>query len=401
MQKVNEFLESRFDYIFAGLIMVLPFSNAIPNIILGVLILIALINVNKSYFKNYFKSPYFILTLLFSYIFCQAIFNQTFIVDIEFYKKYCYLIIVPFLFLKVRNINFLKLVSLIVINFTVIISICKIGKFYYFFKFLPFSDGWSTNAVLVLERPYMGIFCVIGAILSFEQLVLKSKGKYLFILSFLLCVSFIFFISIRISIITILILFFIYGFFYYNVSWKRKFLYGLALFSVFISMFFLNTNISKRFFVDENLAKTVQTFNQMEPRVIIWNCAQEITNQDTFSVLFGTYSYTNIRESLVNCYSRTLVDNSRRNWFVETSYNSHSQFIDFYLIGGLIGLFLFIFFFIRSIYNKRSDFCSIAIIVSFILFLTIENVFHRQFGCLIFTIFTSLFLIKNKSLEKE
>ena len=389
--------ENGYDYLFSALILILPFSNSIPNLIMGLLLLIFIISFKKEQFSNFHKSSFFFLILLVLYLFLTAIGNNTFIIDMVFYKKYFYLIIVPILFLKVKNFNLLKLAAIITINATILISIYKIIRFYHYFNYMPFADGWATNAVLVLERPYAGIFSLMCIILSFDQILLNTKGRYLFILSLLLSIIFIFFISIRITILTIFVLFLIYGLFYLKVSWQRKTLFSMGVFSVFIAVFLLNKNIAKRFFIDENLNQTVQTTVKFEPRVIIWGCASEIPKQDNFSVLLGTDSYSNIKQSLTNCYSEKVTDYSRRNWFVETrNFNTHSQFIDLYLIGGLIAILLFLIFLIKSIYFNYKDFCSVAIIVSFIMILTIENVFHRQFGCFIFTIFTALYINEKK-----
>lgn len=401
MIKIPILKKNIYDYLFGLLIIILPFSKSLPNIIMGFLFLIFIINFKKQDFKKPYKSPYFFLFLLVVYIILKAIINNSFIEDIDFYKKYFYLILIPLLFIKVKNLQLLKISAIITINATIIISLFKIVHFYHHFNFIPFADGWATNAVLILERPYAGIFCVIGVILSFDQILLKTKRKYLFVLSFILCAFFIFFISIRISIITLLILFLLYSIFYYKVTWKKKILFATGIFLMFASIFFLNKNIMKRFFIDGSLNKAVQTTKQFEPRVIIWSCAEEITHQNDFSMLFGTISYSNIKKSLVDCYSVSLTNNSRRIWFVETSYNTHSQFIDFYLIGGLTAIFLFAFFLIKYVFLNRKDFCSVAMILSFILILCIENVFHRQFGCFIFTIFTAMYLNNNYNLSKN
>jgi O-antigen ligase len=262
---------------------------------------------------------------------------------------------------------------------------------------MPFADGWATNAVLVLERPYAGIFSIICIILSFDQILLRTKGKQLFIASLLLSIFFVFFISIRISIVTLFILFLLYGLFYLKVYWKKKAIFSMVIFFIFITVFLLNKNIAKRFFIDDNLNQTFKTTVKFEPRVIIWSCASDISKQENFSVLFGTDSYSNIKQSLTKCYSEKLSDYSRRNWFVETSFNTHSQFIDLYLIGGIFAILLFALFLINSLLISYKDFCSVAIIISFLMFFLIENVFHRQFGCFIFTIFTSLYLNRKKT----
>lgn len=398
MQKINFYSEKTYDYLFALLILVLPYSMAIPNLIIGILILLFVFGIKKEFFIDYFKSPFFILSLLVFYIFFQAIINDSFFLDIGFYKKYFYLLIIPVLFLKVKKIQLLKILSIGIINITIFISFFKIAKFYYYFKFLPFADGWATNSVLALERPYAGIFSLISIIFSLEQFILqkKSKIRYLFLLSLLLSIFFIFFISIRISIISFLIISILYGFFYVKVNLKTKVIVLISITTLFFTTIVLNPNIAKRFFVQNNIESTITKFKESEPRIIIWNCAYQITQQEDFSILTGTNSYTNIKNSMVSCYETSIEDYSRNQWFMSRKYNTHNQYLDFYLIGGVLALFSLLVFFFTFLIKNKNNFYAIAIFTSFFVMMIVENVFHRQFGCLIFTIFTSLVLNNKK-----
>lgn len=398
MNLVKSYKDGIYDYLFGALIFFLPFSNSIPNLIMGVLIITFIVKFKKEYVKQFLDSPFFILFLLVIYLLLQSMLNLTFVQDFGFYKKYLYLLIVPILFLKVERFELLKKIALLVINTTIIISLFKILFFYENFHYLPFGDGWATNHVLILERPYAGIFSVISIILSFDQIQIhaKSRWKYLYLISLLFSIAFILFIAIRISMLTIFFLFFIYLLFFLNISFKRKLLFIVTLTLVLIGVFVFSKNISKRFFINESVKKTIQSTKTFEPRVVIWSCAKEITKDDSFSIIFGLDSYSNIKNSLDNCYEKSIEDYSRRNWFVEKQFNTHSQFIDLYLIGGIIAIIIFVLFLIKGLLFNYKDFCSVAIIVSFIMILTIENVFHRQFGCFIFTIFTALYMNKKK-----
>lgn len=397
MVRISFLKENSYDFLFAFLILILPLSKALPNIVIGLLVLLFILKFKKNDIDNYYNSPFFILNILVLYIFAQALINNTFLHDFGFYKKYFFIIIIPILFLKTKNVQLLKVVSIIAINITIFISIFKIIKFYYYFKYLPFADGWATNAVLQLERPYAGLFSVICIILSYEQIINNSKRKFFFICSLILSVFFIFFISIRISIITLFVISFVYVVFYLNINYKRKVSFLLVLMLLFTSIFFFNKNIAKRFFVDYDVVKMIQTTKEFEPRIVIWDCANSITKQEDFSVFFGTNSYFNIKTSLIKCYSESITDFSRKNWFLEHKFNTHNQFIDLYLIGGLIAFSIFIFFLLSSIVKNYKSFFSVAIIITFIMALLIENIFHRQFGCLIFSIFTSLYLVKKNN----
>jgi len=383
--------ENGYDYLFSLLIFSLPFSKGVPNIIMGILMLIFILTFQRNIFFNFNRSIYFILSLLVFYIFAQAIFNNTFILDIDFYKKYFYLLIIPVLLLKVNNIQLLKISALISINITIFISLYKIVEFYLLFNYMPFADGWATNHVLMLERPYAGILSILSIIISFELYVLKTRFRYLFLSSLILSTFFIFFISIRISILTFFVLSLIYVAFYLKFSFKRKAIFTGVILTGLLLLFIVNKNLAKRFFLNDNLKSTIETTLKFEPRVVIWDCAHEITKQDNFSMIFGTNSYSNIKNSLVDCYSVKVEDYSRREWFLERKFNTHSQFIDLFIIGGLGAIILISIFFFKAILTYHYNFFTISIFISFIMMMCIENIFHRQFGCFIFTIFTALY----------
>ena len=395
-----KFIKNKYDIIFSLLIISLPFSKGIPNIIMGVLWIIFLIDFKKEYFNKYFNSPHLFLSITVVYLCLQAILNESFILDIDFYKTYAYLIIIPILFKKVEQINVLKVASLLTINATIFISIFNIIQFYRAFNFLPFADTWATNYVLVLERPYAGIFSVISVIISFDLYTsFKTKFRYLFLLSLVISVLFIAFISIRISIATLLILFIVYVLAYLKSTRTQKLFFLSGVLGFFSLILIFNGNVAKRFFIKDSLHHTVEKTKQLEPRVIIWNCAYQITQQSDFSCFFGTDSYSNIKKSLVECYEVKVEDTSRKAWFLQRKFNTHSQIIDIYLIGGIVGVLLLLGYFVRSFSFNHNNFYAVAILLSFLFLMCIENVLHRQFGGLIFSIFTALYTTKNQECQ--
>ena len=391
MYKIKNFIRNSYDYVCALLLVFLPFSNSIPNLILALLLLFYILDFEFKPQTSYPK-PFIFIALLIAYLFVQALCNGTFMLDFVFYKKYLYLLVLPILFFRVNRLQLLKNVALITINAAVLVSCYKIMKFHSSFGYFPFADGWATNYVLVLERPYAGIFSVLGAIISFDLLRKADKWKYLYMMSFLLSAAFIAFISIRISILTLLFLFLLYVFFYSKLALQRKLILFASMAVSVLLLFAVNKNISKRFFIENSLGKTIETTKQYEPRVVILGCAKTIIEQPSFSYLFGTDSNTAIQTSLTNCYKETVLDYSRQQWFLYQNFNTHSQFVDLFLLGGLIAIVLFVFFLVFFFIEARNNFNAVAIGVAFISILLIENVFHRQFGCFIFSIFTALYL---------
>ncbi len=123
--------------------------------------------------------------------------------------------------------------------------------------------------------------------------------------------------------------------------------------------------------------------------------------RDDFNVVFGYSSNTIVENNYVNCYAKTIKNESKKAYFTETKFNSHNQFIDMYLNNGLIGLLLFVSFFITLFYAVKDNFFDVATLLSIVLFLLVENVLHRQTGCYIFSIFAALLLMRNHTINDE
>lgn len=385
-----------YDYLFGILILVMPFGNALSNISIIILVLLFGLRFQKSMIITWFKSPLFIIAVLVFYLVLQAFINKSFSDDLNYYSRYGYLILVPILVFGINNTQIVKIAAICSVNLIIIISLVNIFIFYDKFGFFPFADSWATNAVLVLERPYTGIYCLISIVLSLEQLLHNKKFKAFFVASLLISVLFIFFISIRISIISFVLISIIYSFFYFKRNIKHKVFMIISLVALLTTFLFLNPNITKRFFLESNIEKSLEKFKESEPRIIIWNCAKQVINQNDFSFFLGTNSYSNIKNTMVQCYKDSIQDYSRKNWFLSRKYNTHNQYLDFYLIGGAFALALLFYFLFNYFIVNKKNFPPVAVIICFTVMMFVENIFHRQFGCLIFTIFVTLPLNQKK-----
>lgn len=392
--------QNKFEILFSLLLLLLPFSNAIPNIAFGLIILLFLLEISKVSFKNFSNSTKILILLLF-FLIIKSLCYGFFIEDFSYYKFFLILIITPILFLKINNKDLIKKAAIIAINLSVLISIYNIVIYFLNYHYLPFNDGWAVNALLILERPYAGVFSLISIIISFELYRTSTKFRYFYFLSILISIFFIFLISARISIITLILLLIIYLLFYF----KKKITYKLFLFTgIFLTVLLtvlLNKNLSQRFFIQKNIESTIQVAKASEPRVIIWDCAFEMIKSTNFNQFSGLSSYNQINYNFKECYGKSIENSDRKHWFLNKEYNSHNQFIHFYLIGGIIGFLLFFIFIVHSLFYSRNNFYGFSIILTLTLFLFVENLFERQFGTYIFIIFFSLYIPKLKSQNEK
>ena len=389
--RISVTVSEAYDILALLFILVLPFSAALPNIILGALLLLYCIDFNRECFLTFVKSPFIVLTILLLILFAQAIYTNSFVSDFTYYRKHLYLLAMPILFFKVNNLRLIKKATLIAVCAMILVSVYRIIKFYMVFKFFPFAEGWATNFVLLLERPYAGLFAVIAMIISVDLFFNTEKKKHLYIMSFFLCFGFVFMISIRTSILTFLLLFLIYIVFYLRATLRRKALFLLGLFLTVSLFVFLNKNIAKRFYIKNSFSESIENTQKFEPRVVIYGCVENIIQGPNFSFWNGEDSYQALQKKLNDCYGSSINEYGKRNWFLDENFNTHNQFIDFFLIGGIIPFLLFVLFLTWTLVCVYKNFAATAIVLSFTMVLLIENLFHRQFGCFLFAVFLSIY----------
>jgi O-antigen ligase len=375
-----------FEYLTYILVLLLFFSKALPNIILILLSLLFLKDLKLNVFKITFSAASILLGLL-VYLFLKSLFWGNIGYDLKVYKGIFLLFWLSLLLRKIKDIRLFKLVILLGINACILSSLFLIGLFFYKNNTLPFANTAEVNNLLLLERPYIGFVAVLGFLLSLEKATIFSKQRWLYLINAILLILFIILISARISIISIFCIAVVYFLFYYKAKWYKKFLFTAALVFLFGIVIATNKNISERFFIKSNIEESLKEASVYEPRIVIWSCANNMTRKNDFCLITGFKGYEIISTNFSDCYAATIQNQSKKEYFLSENFNSHNQFIDFYLMGGVLGLVLFTSFFIKLFYEVRSNFFSVAIVLSFLLFFFVENIFYRQFGCYLFGIF--------------
>lgn len=391
-KKINE---NAFDYLFIVLVLVLPFSLSVPNIILGILILCFLVNLKTLKPLAATKSNSLMLLFsFFAYLFLKAIINNTLIIDSGLYSRYLIVIIIPILFFKIIDIAKIKIAIIIAVSALIIKSIYMIGRFYLVYHNFPLGDGNMANSLLAIERPYAGFMAVVSVLLSLEQIQEQHKHKSIFWFPAALGVFFILFVSARNSFLTLFFLSALYLLCYLRTSLKKKMLLITIVLVAITITIGLNKNLQQRLHVNESFEKTLAELSANEPRAIIWPCTYMLSQQMDFNYFFGFKSENEIRNKLKDCYGTAIPNNeSKRKWFLDEGFNTHNQFIDAYLLGGIVGFLLLLYFLVYTITQVKNNFFAVSIFLSVIFFFAFENCLHRQLGCYIFAI---IFAIYNK-----
>ena len=382
---MKRLLQNRFEFVFSLLILVLPFSKAIPNIIFAILLIMVIIDYKKIIIKDLIFSLK-TLDFLLMFLMLKSLIFGFFIEDFAYYRFFLIIISISIFFLRVKNIRILKQAILLSVNLSLLFSIYKIGIYYVNYKYLPFNDGWAVNKILILERPYAGFFSLISIIVSLD--LFKSKNDYrgLYILSAIISLFFLFIISARISILSLILVGILYFIFFIKKGIKYKIIMILVTITILCSAFLLNQNLAKRFFLKDNYKTSYLIAKNSEPRVVIWGCAKKMITSKEFNNFFGSESYVEIYSKLTSFYSSSIDNIQKRSWFLDQQYNTHNQFIDLYLIGGFSCFCVFILFLVSSFYISKNNFFGLSIMITLTLFLMVENLFQRQFGVFTFII---------------
>jgi len=369
--------ESIFNYAAIMLLVALSLSKALPNIFLGILFLLFLIKIYSKEAIVFAKLPFVLLGVFFLYLIIKSIFFKSFFVNFQHFTRYFVILLTTLFFIQV-SVKKLTIGFLLMSLIALLVAAFNTATYYMNFGEVPFSNGSVINKILVIERPYFGFLCLLSLLLSLYAGTIYKKHKIILYIYAAICLGFILFIAARLSLLSVVLISLVYIFFFSALSVQKKTFLILCGVLILSTSLFYNKNLTNRVFTNIN-KESLQIY---DPRVVIWTCAEEIATEKTFNPIIGGESYVWLNAQFKACYlTKNNDDQERKNWFVFKGFNAHNQFIDFYLIGGIIGLFLFTLFVIYMLYISKTDFFALAITGSLSLFFIFENVFHRQLGC--------------------
>lgn len=388
MQKIISY---RHEIIWGLFLIFLPFSKALINIVLvlGILVFIYDSICEKSVLSKP-KAPFVILLILIIYLFINAFSQGSFEDNRSFYKLYPLLIGVYFatINLKENSIITIKKISALVSVVYVLICLVRILLYFIQFKENPFGNSGVVNTLLLTDRPYAGCFLLINIILLWDlfRKEIQKKNKLIYLISILLLTVFIVFIAARLALLSLLIISVVYILFFFKMNLKVKLSLLLGIPLLLVALLFSSKGLQQRLFIGDSF----EVFKDYEPRFVIWEGVFEIVGSDDFNRINGMGNYQTIETKLVSHYEKIEGNTSKREYYLSEKFNVHNQYLDLLLFGGLIAFLLFVIFSIQLFFMFRADFISLAILCALLLFLVVENVFHRQIGCYLFMLYIIL-----------
>ena len=401
---MNFNLEKTYNYLAALICVSIPFmtyAKAFVNICMICLFLIMVVSYNKDKVINIINQKFFkALAIFLIFIVIYSLFNGSFFDDFPESRKIAQIILLLILFSFVNDKRFLIYGFISGVLVSSLITDMNIVAYYFNSSDLLISKS-SVEDLFITQRLYLGFFVVISIVLL-SFLFNTSNTKEQRILYSILILYFVFTLFLISSRSALLIAFLL---FITAIIYKSKSIYtpiimlaSLAIFSIII---ITNKNLSNRFLYSEDSVRKsfVEKIKTHEPRYDIWKFSFEIFKEQNIALLgIGTYR---TQELLVAKY-RLMPIEKRRNWFIERNFNTHNQYIDIVLSFGFIGLIFFVIFLKEIILLSFKNIYSLSLILSLILFLTIENLFHRQLGSFIFalTIVIAVYIINSQN-EKD
>ncbi len=370
------------------------FSKAIPNIVMGLLVLLFGFVVKKEDFKKLHSKTPLLLGL-----FCLSLFFNIIISgrweDSGFLTNILITLLIIILSIPIKN-HIIPLKAFVFSSFTLLlISSLNFLSYYLTTTDFDFNSGAHINDILMGERPYLGVIYIACACICWF-LATQTRNKKQVILWCFISICFVVFVALitaRTALISFFIILLASSFYFKRLKLAIGILCGTLLFGFLIIS--LNENIKNRFFFSERKSSINEKLTY-EPRYHIWNCAGDIKH-DTYSFLLGKGFRTTQRE-LLECYKskENFGTTDQKQWFIQKNFNTHNQYLEFYLSAGILSSVCFVLMLLFTFLENRANYFATSLILLIMLFLVTENLIHRQIGVMLMGIVFSFINFMNQ-----
>lgn len=373
-----------FPYVFFLLYLTIPFDDyfrALPNILLVVLFAMFPFVIKKSDFKKLPRIPVFIWLAFFLLILIQTFLFQRFETDWVIVQKILLSAGMVLLYIPVQNTK--KINQAIILSSLAAILYSFVKLFILLNQGAEFSflETGSIIEALLVDRIYLGLLCVMSILVSYNLLRKEyhPENRY-YLANIILNVLFILCIISRVAILALVIIFILSLFYNKKRGPQLLFFVGFVFLSV-VFIFIVNNDLRKQFFYNNNedyRQGLVSNTMALEPRTVIWECAYKLAGMEGVNLKGLGFTQTNLE--MMKCYDTSIENEKKRSWFLKQRYNIHNQFLDIYIAGGILLLLLLVGGVLVLFIKNRKDFYHTALLITMVLFMGVENVFHRQIG---------------------
>ncbi len=410
-------LAAIYPYAFLLLYLILPFDNyirALPNILLIILLVALPFTIRKEDFKKVKILPIAVFLGLFVYLCINSYFAGRWVEDFNIIKKVLIAVGLAILYIPVTDVKSPSGPAAKIKMAIILSSLAAIIFSVYNFVLITdatgnFELGNSPQVVesLLIDRLYLGMLSTFSILISFQSIKKKFHPNNNYHLANILINGlFIILIASKIAGISLLVILLIRQFYGQRKIWKMV-IAGIAIVAIG-GLFFLIKEESANRLDSDGKSETSLTFIEntrtYELRAVVWECAIKIINEEGFTLTGNGFDIT--ENKLVSCYESQIADPIKKAKFLERRYNTHNQFLDFYLSAGFIALLLFLIFIIVSFLSVRKRFLPTAMLAILVMYCLVENVFHRQIGAyyigfILIIIMSRAFLLENEDIKRR
>ena len=372
----------------------IPLAHAISSIIMGCILVLAFFIVDKKQLKKMLsKKAYIIYVVFFLVIGFASVYEGTFIADFSELRKIGQIGLLVILFSFIKSQASLKnafiagtILSSGITLIRILLYILETGS-------LVFYKGEIVAELMMTPRLYLGVFSVISFIFCAELYFLitnkKYKTIYLSAAGFLLLS--IFLIASRSAIILVLIA--LTSILWKTLESKKRNRVLLTVMAVALLAFLGSYNLSQRFlYIEDDFRESyIEKVKTHEPRYLIWKSALTIFNESENKISGLGFGKT---QELLRKEYKQINPERKRNWFLDRDFNTHNQYLDLLISTGILGLVLFLVFLGILVIKAKDSIYNLNLLIVLILFMCIENSFHRTFGVFVFALILAIILKK-------
>ena len=348
---------------------------------MGILVVAFPFIVKKEDFKKLKSLPIAIFIGLFVYLFLDSFLAGRIQEDSKIINKVLIAVGLAILYIPIADVK--KINSAIIFS-----SLAAILFSVYNFVLITdatgsFALGESPQVVesLLIDRLYLGLLSTFSILISFQEIQKKyHPNNNYYLANILVNALFIILIASKIAVISLFVLLLIRQFYGQRKIWKILIATG-AIAAVVVLFVLIKNEKNVQLNQPQNDTTTPSIIGKSmtyELRAVVWECAQNVANQEGF--LLTGMGFNTTKEKLVSCYETEISNPEKMKRFVSERYNTHNQFLDFYLSAGFIALLIFLAFIVVSFISIRKQFYPTAMLAILLMYCMIENLFYRQIG---------------------
>ncbi len=365
------FKKHSLNYSYYLLMFFLPLSVFLDNVALFFLLLFGVLQKRIDF--KYYQIIIGSLICYFLYDFLSSFINGVFLRESAVYLRLLPLLLIPIAMTSLTDVT--KQKGLIYLLFGIVvmqlIAIYGIVDYYYFTegRKIVLRSYAGINDILRFERPYLGYFSCLSVIISY--CFFKKERPWIFFIITLLSSFLIITMAARLALLILIasiIIVIIYELRNKVLKWIT--LFGLPIFAIII-LSISNSPLKHRFLQIK-----------FDTRIIVWEGAWDIFKNSP-SYFFGYASQEKIERDLVNYYeAREFEYLPEKQRFLTKKYNTHNQYLNQLLKGGVIGLIIFLVPFTYLLIKnwRKSNMIHLLLLLSLLLFFSVENLLERQIG---------------------